>query len=339
MEELGLSAGVLKRLGAIGIATVGDLVALNPRELRDIPGIGERAVEQIGASLAAQGLKLAVDPWAPYVCVRHREASWDTQLAEMFLCDECTGQFVAQAFTGAPPSYQGEQVQGHCLHCNQLRPVRLRQWFLCGTCERVVRSIGRSKVADQFVLDWWKTECASRFPGLRFSLIDPPELRPREAQAAGAKIPSVDFICEDSASGAPLFGIELKAGRSYIRGRSIGTKMNQFQLDHGDVDDILAVVTREGNLPVYLFHVQVMDRTEPPTTRFEGLGLWWTDLFSMSEHYVGSRRRPREAKTAAYYKTVMFREPEWFPEHVAAGGPDEIRAQLDADGVPVLYQG
>jgi len=82
--------------------------------------------------------------------------------------------------------------------------------------------------------------------------------------------------------------------------------MNEFQLDHGDVDDILAVVAREGNLPVYLFHAQVMDRAEPPTVRFVGLGLWWTDLFSMSEQYLGSRRRPLETKMAAYYNTGMF---------------------------------
>ena len=305
MEELGLPRALLQRLNAVGITTVGKLAALNRRELRDIQGIGPGAVQRIEAALGTMELRLADDPWGPYTCARHGEPSWDTKLATMYLCNPCSQKFTAQAFAGTQPAFEGERVKGYCLHCNQRRDVRLRQWFLCGVCERVVRSIGRSVVADQFVLDWWKREAAERVPGLRLSLVDEPELRSHDRRSVRERISAIDFICED-ASRKYLFGIELKAGRSYIRGRSIGTKMNEFQLDHGDVDDILAVVAREGNLPVYLFHAQVMDRAEPPTVRFVGLGLWWTDLFSMSEQYLGSRRRPLETKMAAYYNTGMF---------------------------------
>jgi len=58
LEELGLSTRVLHNLKEEGIHTVEDLLALSLRDLKKIPGIGERSVEEIKAALAQRGLAL-----------------------------------------------------------------------------------------------------------------------------------------------------------------------------------------------------------------------------------------------------------------------------------------
>jgi len=333
-----LPTGVRAKLEATGLTALEAVSALSTRELLDIPGIGPGALEAIERAVASAGLSLAEDEWAPYTCARHAEPSWDTQLVSMFLCEACAEQFKELAFSGTAPSYIGDEVEGYCLHCNELRKVRLRQWFLCGVCDRVMRSIGRSVVADRFVLEWWSDVVQPSVSDLELTLVDEPELRPRRRKRED-KIAAIDFLGTNKSSGKPVFGIELKTGRSYIRGRSIGSRMQRFQLDHGDCDDILAVVEREDLLPVYLFHAQVIDRAEPPTVRFIGMGLWWTDLFAMAESYTGSARRPREAKTAAYYDTAMFRDASAFAGHVAARGPDQLQERMQQEGIPRLYEG
>lgn len=334
LEDIGLTRGVRTRLATGGVTTLDQLVTQTPRELLDLPGVGPGALAQITDALGRLGLALADDPWAPYTCARHGEASWDTQLQSLFLCDACSADFERLAFGGAEPEYLGPPLDGYCLNCNMLLEVRLRQWFLCGMCDRVVRSIGRSVVSTRYVEAWWRAECQPLLPNMNLRMIDPPVLRARVRDPAAEKVSTVDFIGEEN--DVPVFGVELKTGRSYVRGRSIGARMGQFQLDHGDCDDILAVVARD-RLPVYLFHAQVMDRAEPPTARFEGLGLWWTDLYAMYANYRESKQRPRETKLAAYYNTAMFRNAPEFAAHLVAKGPAELQARLNAEGVPKLY--
>jgi len=167
-------------------------------------------------------------------------------------------------------------------------------------------------------------------------LTDPPELRPYSHAQTEPKIARVDFACTDTASAVDIFGIELKTGRSHIRGTGVGSKMQQFQLDHSDCDDILSVVLNK-RFPVYLVHAQVIDRADPPTTYFVAVGLWWTDMFSMKPHHEASRKRPRETRIAAYYDTSMFREMSSFVEHLKSGGSIELAERLRAEGIPELY--
>jgi DNA-directed RNA polymerase subunit alpha len=58
LEDLGLSTRVLHNLREEGIDSVANLTALNERELKKVPGIGERSAEEIKEKLAAHGLSL-----------------------------------------------------------------------------------------------------------------------------------------------------------------------------------------------------------------------------------------------------------------------------------------
>jgi len=58
LDDLGLSTRVLHNLKEEGIDSVASLMALTERELKKVPGIGERSVEEIKERLAAQGLSL-----------------------------------------------------------------------------------------------------------------------------------------------------------------------------------------------------------------------------------------------------------------------------------------
>jgi DNA-directed RNA polymerase subunit alpha len=58
LEELGLSTRVLHSLKEEGIESVRALLALNLKDLRNIPGIGERSLEEIRQALAKKGFTL-----------------------------------------------------------------------------------------------------------------------------------------------------------------------------------------------------------------------------------------------------------------------------------------
>jgi len=337
LAELNLPGRIRTILVAHGIGEMEELVELTPRELGGFRGIGPRSVVVIQKALAEVGQELAFDPLGPYECARHGREAWDAGLRSFFLCDVCASEFKNAAFSGADPEYVGPSMAGHCSHCNKpCETIRIRQWFLCGVCDRVVRSIGRSIAADTYLLSWWEEKAAVRLPTLELTLTDPPELRPYSYARIETKVARVDFTCADTASGVDIFGLELKTGRSYIQGTGVGSKMQQFQLDHSDCDDIVSVVRTRG-FPVYVVHAQVIDRADPPTTYFVAVGLWWTDMFSMKPHHKASRTRPRETRIAAYYDTSMFREMGSFIEHLESGGAAQLTEGLHADGVPELY--
>ena len=58
LEDLSLSTRVLHNLREEGIDSIANLTALTERELKKVPGIGERSVEEIKERLAALGLSL-----------------------------------------------------------------------------------------------------------------------------------------------------------------------------------------------------------------------------------------------------------------------------------------
>jgi hypothetical protein len=113
--------------------------------------------------------------------------------------------------------------------------------------------------------------------------------------------------------------------------------MGQFQLDTSDCDDITAVMEREG-IPVYLLHVQVIDRAHPPTVEYRALAGWWTDPFAMNQYFNHVQRRPRETRDAAYYNVKMFRPLSTLAEHIQNGGPARLAERIDAQGIPLLYR-
>lgn len=58
LEELGLSTRVLHSLKEEGIESVRALLALNLKDLKNIPGIGERSLEEIKEALEKKGFTL-----------------------------------------------------------------------------------------------------------------------------------------------------------------------------------------------------------------------------------------------------------------------------------------
>jgi hypothetical protein len=164
---------------------------------------------------------------------------------------------------------------------------------------------------------------------------DPPQLQPRSSGAIADKVSTADYTAIDE-SGDPTFGFELKSGKKAVAGSGVGDPMARFQLDTTDCDDILAVVKREG-IPIYLLHAQVLGRSEPPTERYVGLGLWWTDMWAMQQHFLNVAIRPRETRNAAYYNIRMFRQIPSFAEYVVDGHVDEDRERIRQEGAPWLY--
>ena len=133
-DRLALGKRTLRVLGDAGIHTLETLIQHNERELLALSGFGWVSMSEVNEALDATGLALAEDPFAAYVCARHGDRSWDTNLSNLFLCDDCVGEWTANAFNGEPPAYAGQPTGGYCLNCNVDRSdVALRR----GTCAAV----------------------------------------------------------------------------------------------------------------------------------------------------------------------------------------------------------
>lgn len=332
MLALGRYAKVLERAG---IQTIDMLAKLSERELGAFPGVGPKAIAEIQRVLNDAGLSLAADIWDRYECARDGQRTWDTALESIYLCDTCTEAFRAGPFGGADPVYEGAKLDGYCGSCNERRPVRLRQWFLCGVCARVTKSIGRGVIAARYITAFWNESVAPFAPDIRLVETDPPLLNRRSRQVASG-VKNADLTAFAGETESPRFAIELKSGRSSIGRGGVGSSMARFQLDRSDCDDIIAAA---GSIKavVYLFHVQVIDRAEPPTTRFAAVGFWWTHIFLMRDYFREITQRPRENRPAAYFDVRMFHGPDAFIDHVRKGEPNMLTERVRREGVPRLY--
>lgn len=328
------TAGQESKLERAGVTSLDQLLLLNHREVLGLVGIGPGTTAGIVSALEAAGLALSEDPYAAYVCARHSDAARDAELRGYFLCDACRADYCALAFSDKEPEWiSGESVDGYCGHCNQRRRVRLTQWFLCGTCDRVVRSIGRGIASAKYVESRWASQVGSA-SRLILTETDPVELQPRGKRSDASRVATVDFVA--SRSRVPLLGIELKSGRSALPGGGIGNPMAQFQLDTTDCDDIAAAAERLGT-PVFLVHAQVIGRADAPTERYEGVGLWWARPWDMLEHLDRVQRRPRETRDAAYFNTAMFRPFDQFARYLDTDLEADIRL-IEKYGFPLLYR-
>ncbi len=334
IEDLELGKAVSKRLREAGLRTAGDICAWNRRELGSIPGVGAKTIEKIAETLAEADLDLATDPLAPYECVREGRDAWDVKLSTFFLCESCVNEWTSGPFRGHAPLYDSAALAGTCQNCNEEHDaLHIAQWLLCGNCDRVARSIGRSVAAEAYVASVFD-ELFHDTP-LTIVPLDVPILRAHDAQVLERKVASIDFAIYEGQY--QIAGIELKTGRNHLGGWApVGSRIGTFQLDHGDCDDISAVASAE-NILVYLFHAQVIDRVNAPTTRFEATGLWWIDPFAFSASYQSSRTRPRETKTAAYYSIDGFRPFDEFRGHWESGELANLRQRFDSEGQPPLH--
>jgi hypothetical protein len=208
--------------------------------------------------------------------------------------------------------------------------VRLHTWFLCDICDRVARSIGRNHVAEQAILDFWRGSVQSRIRIWSSSRMTPPPARPPQHRRDGRG--PLDFLVRDTRSGAVVFGIENKTGRSSIR------DMSAFQLDVSDCDSILHHV-RELTIPAYVIHAQVLEIWEPPTQGYQTVSLWWSDIYQMTEHFREVRMRRDEQRGAAYFGKRAFQSIETLANSlVNETGELTLVAMFRAGGIPRMYQ-
>ena len=184
LESLGLSRRVLTILTNNGIRDIDELTALNERQLLGFSGFGPACLTDLSEALDRGGLALADDQFAPYICVRDGRPGWDVNLADLFLCDECAVKWQAEAFYGDGPEYVGSADQGYCVSCNRSIEIRLRQWLLCGNCDRVARSIGKGVAAQRFLLGQWHELIQPRARHLQLRQIDEPLLRGQQRKNA-----------------------------------------------------------------------------------------------------------------------------------------------------------
>lgn len=326
---------IKRKLVKAGLTSVDDVLALNERELLLLPGIGPGTVGKIVDALLAGGLELAVDPYAAYVCARHSDTARDAELRAYFLCDTCRDDYAHLAFSDREPEWvSSERIDGFCGHCNVRKQVRLAQWFLCGTCDRVIRSIGRGLASAKYVESRW-SEAFGRTSDLTLDETDPVVLQPRGKRSDPSRVATADFVATTS-YGVTALGLELKSGRSALPGGGIGNPMAQFQLDTTDCDDISSAADTL-NAPVFLVHAQVIGRAHAPTERYEGVGLWFARPWDLLPNLVTVRRRPRETRDAAYFKTAAFRPFGDFARYVVEDFPADL-AEAEKFGFPTLYE-
>ncbi|MBB2943277.1 hypothetical protein FB565_002990 [Actinoplanes lutulentus] len=336
--DISMPPRVAAALRRAGITSTAGLLRLSERELRALRGVGGKTATQLMAVLDGAGMRLAPDAWGAYTCARDSKPASDAGLAGFFLCDTCRNEYSVRAFGGKDPEWVSrEDIEGNCGHCNEsYRDLRLTQWFLCGVCERVLRSIGRGLASAKYVLETWKAENIEEQTGLRLRETDPPQLRPRGRRTDLDRVSNPDFTLYDQ-NDVPVAGFELKSGKkAAARGDGVGDPMSRFQLDTTDCDDILTVVDRE-SFPIYLVHAQIIGRANPPTEIYRGVGLWWADLWSMEDKFLSVDVRPRETRNAAYYKPTMFRPIREFSPFVQEGGIAANQAKLEQYGPPSLY--
>jgi len=262
-------------------------------------------------------------------CVRHAKTRKDVRLRHFFLCDGCTKLWTKDAFGGNAPLYVGEKLDGYCLLCNQIKTARLRTWFLCDICHRVAGAIGRNHVAEEAILNFWNADVKPRSPHLEIIRNDISSLRPRRDTDVSGTAP-MDFLVRDLRTGKEVFGIENKTGRSSIQ------DMSQFQLDVSDCDTILNDMSRL-SIPAYIIHAQVLEIWQPPTLGNKIMGLWWTDVYKMAEHFKAVKKRADENRGAAYFGKKAFLEIDTFPDAVEGKSGITLVDRFARDGAPEMY--
>jgi len=271
---------------------------------------------------------------SPYVCARHSKATKDTRIAGLFFCDECAELFKEKVFEVKDPEFVYAEIQGYCAYCGQDKPVRERFWYLCNICERIVRSYASERAASAFVSAWWEDlqRRSSVLRDVRLDMTDPVKLMSFRAHKTWKETRKFnpDFTAFRGSSTDPLFGVEMKTGRSAI------PDMSMFQLDVSDCDDILGWV-KPLVLPAFLFHIQVTEDFRPPTSRRAARDGWYIDVFEMEQNFKGTRQRSGENRPAAYFNRKGFHPLQAF------GGPnflqelEKMKNKLE-HGMPQLYE-
>jgi len=265
------------------------------------------------------------------LCVRCTIERIDTALCSFFLCEVCVAALRDQAFNGNPASSWDFGATSYCALCNEQRRLRLAQWFLCPYCERLVNSYRLGRVSQAFAVEQWQRVVAPHALGITLEVVDTVTLSPYERRGRRRELAeTLDLRAREN--GAPVSWLELKTGQ-----RSIG-ELATFQLDHSDCDDIINVVRATG-LPAFVFHVQLGREYDPPGDRIVTHGIWWTDIYAMSEALVRSERRRRNGgKMAAHFSPSCFAPLESLGPALRDGRHRALLERLKREGPPSLYR-
>lgn len=335
ITTLVISNSTTKKLRKASVRTVGELVELCEREILAIKGIGPSTLDEIKEALDSKGMTLAYDPYEKQICARHNKKRNDARLRSYFLCKDCGIRFQTRALNKKHPVFYMELAKGpyRCSHCNEIKEIALYQWFVCDICDRVLRSIGRGITSNKGVIDWWSSQkiLDSSLPEIIET--DPPDLK---SIANNDEEPKLDFEWKDS-NDVVLFGAEVKTGRNHLQGGTIGSGMSQFQLDVSDIESILDAMERDGSfVPAFVLHCQVVDVPEPPTQKFDCVGIWWTSIDNLIDHIQEIKQRPRENRPAAYISTNAFNNIDSLIDEVKSEGyincsdPSHLRSELES---------
>lgn len=209
--------------------------------------------------------------------------------------------------------------------------MRLAQWFLCPYCERLVNSYRLGRVSQAFAVEQWQRVVTPYAPSITLQVVDTVTLSPYERRGRRRELAeTLDLRAHEN--GAPVSWLELKTGQ-----RSIA-ELATFQLDHSDCDDIINVV-RTTDLPAFVLHVQLGREFHPPSDHIVTHGIWWTDIYAMSEALVRSERRRRNGgKMAAHFSPACFAPLESLGEALRDGHHRALRERLEREGPPSLYR-
>jgi len=331
IDDLELSNRIKSRLKEASVKIIQDLTSLTEREVRAIKGIGEKSIEEIRSVLSDFGRNFKYDRYGKRTCARHNRKRTDARLRGYFLCEECAKDFQTLALHDKEPELKlnfGDNSY-YCSHCNKKRQISLYQWYVCDICDRVLRSIGRGLAASKGVFNWWEKEGKNRFNWLEIEERDQPILRSIHSDSDEENL---DFVWKHNNDVA--FGAEIKTGRNHLKGGTIGGGMSQFQLDISDIQAILLAMKTNGDyIPSYLFHCQVVDVPEPPTTVYECVGIWWTSIDTLIEDISDVRQRPRENRPAAYIERYTFEIIDTFPEEIESVGYADCPPPSDLEEV------
>jgi hypothetical protein len=280
---------------------------------------------------------MAADSGLYETCARHTARHTARSLQSAYLCDECTERLVIEAFNSRPPVFHGETVKGYCGLCNKISAVTMRQWFVCGICWNVILAYQKSVAASGKLLQWWHTAIKPLFPNLGIEETEPVRLsafaRARTTKRQSAESLSVlDFLVSDISRepSCPLFHIEQKTGPNSI------DEMTEFQLDVNDFNDIVGAIKTSG-IPSYIIHVHAISQYLFPTRGTKVLGMWWTDILTLSKNQKRIAGRRNEDKKAIYYDPTAFRPIETFAAELQEAKHRLIAKQLSES--PIEYVG
>ena len=264
-------------------------------------------------------------------CARCNTERLDTELSTFYLCNECVSRLTQQALHGTDPVLRTFEIPSYCGLCNKQESLSLTQWFLCPYCARLVNSYRLGRVSQAFASSEWVSTVQPHVPKILLDPVDVIELRPyQRAGRRRALATELDFIGRED--GAALFWVELKTGQ-----RSIAD-LATFQLDQSDCDDILNVIRQTG-LPAYVFHVHLGKEYHPPSNRILTHGVWWTDVYAMTEAFLQMERRQRNGgKLAAHFSRECFQPLASLGPALSESHHLAILARLQKQGPPEMYR-